>query len=360
MPEEWQGEDDPRLWLRPSRQAAAPAAVPAEAYDVVLDNVLKEARQIAPTLAQEEEDKNARTNQYVGMARHAKAMERTSRVSWLLSMDHLKRTGTYKNVPVENTKGEMVRPRNFEELCEAMGTSRATVDRDLSNLAFFGAELIEDQKNLGISDRSLRALKAGIAALPEGEQTDAKDRLTQAVESGDKTAVRELLEDLVDEKKALAKKLAEAKKATKAAEDRATVLEGQSDEKSKKASELEIQLSMALNPASEDERQKNLADARAEFRAKFEEKYRAIIGAAGSLCVLVANGRNMDRCPDLLDVALREYVDNRVSQMCQELRGLILDAGLDVDFAAEYDLEAFTGMRGEPDDFTPETDESQQ
>lgn len=312
---------------------APPAST--DAVDLAAATLVREARASTEVMTTAEIAGIARVGQFVGMARYAEFMETTNRVARLKTLLHLKDTGVYKNVPMQNTKGEMVRPKNFEELCVAVGTSRAKVEEDARNLAVFGDKLLEEQKNMGIGYRELRALRAGVASLPEEEQGAAKDRITQAVESGDKTAVRDLLEDLMEEKRVLAKKLSAAKKAVKAAEDQAHVLEQQRDEKSQKANDLEMQLTLALNPSSEDERQQNLHAARAAVRAQLDEECNSLVGIASTLCTHIGNVRKADTegtvlGAPIIDVELWEHMNTRVALAMDSVSALLLSAGLDV------------------------------
>ncbi len=321
---------------------AAPPVVDAAAPSAAATDLVRAARSAVAAAPAAELAGTARVNQLVGMARYAELMENANRVARLKAMLRLRESGEYKNLPVENTKGEIVCPRNFDDLCAAVGTSRGKVEEDARNLSFFGEKLLEQQKELGIGYRELRAMRAEIRDLPEDEQETAKGRMAQAVESGDKTAVRDLLEDLVDEKKALAQKLAEAGKAVRNAEDQATVLKMQRDEKSGKINDLEMRLTMALNPATEDERRKNLNAARSALCARLDGMCNSLAGNAASMSNCIINARKSDTesadcaeggpCDPVIDAAMWEHINSRVSIMCRTLRGLLLDAGLDADF----------------------------
>jgi Membrane-bound metallopeptidase len=359
LPSEWQGEGDPRIWLHPSRAAATPdtdaqpdvAAVETAAMDMV-----REARETAPALAQAEADETAAVNQMVGMVIFGQGMEITAKLAKLRVLGELKKAKNYKNVPIKNAQGEIVRPKNFEELCEAFGMARASVDRDLENIAVFGEGVLMAQKTLGIGYRQLSALRGTMGELPDAQQEQVRELIADAAQSNDKEVVLAALDEIGARNAKLSKERDEALAQVEAQKK-------VQSKTAKRANELEIRLEQALNPSSEDERQKNLADARAALRGQLDTECNALVGLVSTLCNHVGNVRKADTERDadpVIDATMWEHINNRVSIMVQSMDDLIQSAGLDVNVVAEFDPEAWTGMRGEPDDFMPETEESQQ
>lgn len=341
LPEEYQGEGDPRIWLRRRHAESEPdaAAVETAAVDMV-----RETRAATQMVTNEELGGISRVGKLVGMAQYAEVMENANRVARLKMLLHLKESGEYKNLPMENTKGELVRPKNFEELCVAVGTSRAKVEEDARNLSTFGERLLEGQKSLGIGYRELRALRSGMAALPEGEQKSVKALIEEAVSSGDKEEIYATLEEIGARNKKLHKELSETQKTLKSARD----LQKKTRDK---LDDLETRLGQALNPSSEDERQKNLADARAALREQLDGECNALVGLVSTLCNHVGNVRKADTERDsdpVIDAATWEHINARMVLAFDSMRGLVLAAGMDV-YAPEYADADYGPHTGEPE-----------
>ena len=314
----------------PDAAADTDAQVNEATLETAAVDMVREARAATQVVTNAELDDVSRTGQLVGVARHAQFMETTNRVIWLKAMQQLKESGEYKNLPMQSAKGELVRPRNFAELCAAMGTSRSKVDEDLQNLAVFGGTLLEEQGRLGISYPELRALRAGIQGLPEGSQREVKDIIEAAAKSGDKMELLAALSEMGVYNTALTQERDEARAQVEAQKK-------VQSKTAKRAIELEIRLEQALNPSSEDERQKNLADARAALREQLDTECNALVGLASTLCnhiinVCKADTESAPGVPVLLDATMWEHVNSRVSIMCQTLRDMLLDARLEVDF----------------------------
>lgn len=308
------------------RAASAEVSTDESSLETAAEDMVREARATTQMVTNEELGGISRVGRLVGMAQYAEVMENANRVARLKMLLHLKESGEYKNLPMENTKGELVRPKNFEELCVAVGTSRAKVEEDARNLSTFGERLLEGQKSLGIGYRELRALRSGMAALPEGEQKSVKALIEEAVSSGDKEEIYATLEEIGARNKKLHKELSETQKTLKSARDlQATIRD--------KADDLEIRLEQALNPSSEDERQKNLADARAALREQLDGECNALVGLVSTLCNHVGNVRKADTERDadpVIDATTWDHINTRIAMAFDAMEALVLSAGLDV------------------------------
>ena len=314
-------------------------------------DMVREARAATQVVTSAELDAVARIGQLVGVARHSQFMEATNRVVWLKAMQELKKTGEYKNLPMQSAKGELVRPKNFAELCAAMGTSRSKVDEDLQNLALFGGTLLEEQGRLGISYPELRALRAGMQALPEDSQREVKDIIETAAKSGDKMELLAALSEMGVYNTTLTQERDEARAQVEAQKK-------VQSKTAKRANELEIRLEQALNPSSEDERQKNLADARAALREQLDTECSALVGLVSTLCNHVGNVRKEDtesamaaqgdeRREPIIDAAMWEHINSRMVLAFESMRGLVLAAGMDV-YAPDY-ADADYGPTSQPE-----------
>ena len=189
-PVDWQAEFDRR------KQHNSPEAVKARAearekellestaLEAAAADLVAEARTNAPSLAQAEADESAALNQMAGMFIYAQGMEVTNKLAKLRVLEQLKKAKNYKNLPIKTPDGQIARPKNFSELCEVFGMSRASVDRDLENIAAFGEGVLLAQKSLGIGYRDLRVLKAGLSALPEAQKEEVKELIAMAANPG--------------------------------------------------------------------------------------------------------------------------------------------------------------------------------
>lgn len=324
--------DDMKLWAK--RRAAETDAPSPEAIAAVLEGDLEEARASSVVTTHAELDILARMNQITGMLVYAQGMEATNKLAKLKLLAELKKEKTYKNMPVKNAEGRIVRPKNFEELCEAFGMARSSVDRDLENIAVFGEGVLLAQKALGIGYRDLRGLRGSMRELPEGERQEVKEIIAEAVASGDKEEFYAALEELGARNTKLARELKEAQRRSKAQEDHQA-------ETTRQVTDLKSRLAQALNPSDETERQTALRDAQTAFTRTLDENCLMARGAVIALCTHVGNTLNTDIGVTsfgdrIVDAALWEDANGRISLLCQAMRGLLLDTGLEVDFAAEY------------------------
>lgn len=334
-------------------KARAEAREAAKAAEVITDenaletaavDMVREARENAPALAQSEADETAAVNQMVGMVIFGQGMEVTAKLAKLRVLGELKKAKNYKNVPIKNAQGEIVRPKNFEELCEAFGMARASVDRDLENIAVFGEGVLMAQKTLGIGYRQLSALRGTMGELPDAQQEQVRELIADAAQSNDKEVVLAALDEIGARNAKLSKERDEARAQVEAQKK-------VQSKTAKRANELEIRLEQALNPSSEDERQKNLADARAALREQLDGECNALVGLVSTLCNHVGNVRKADTERDsdpVIDAATWEHINARMVLAFDSMRGLVLAAGMDV-YAPEYADADYGPHTGEPD-----------
>jgi hypothetical protein len=114
-------------------------------------------------------------------------------VSSLKILQNIKESKSYQGLTYYNSQGELLTVSSWNECCEfKLHMSRQNLDKNLLNLREFGEEFFESSKKLGLGDRELRKLRK----LPEEEQSFVIE--SQAIDMGDKEAVKELIEDLTD------------------------------------------------------------------------------------------------------------------------------------------------------------------
>ena len=145
-------------------------------------------------------------------------MNKLANVATLKLMAKAKETKLYIGLTYELESGELATIANWDEFCiHKLGSPRRTIDDRLVNLNAFGEEFFEASQKIGLGVKDLRKLRQ----LPEAQQLAVIN--SEEVDLGDKTAVKELIEDLViqhnNEKTELTKQVKEANHTVKAARD---------------------------------------------------------------------------------------------------------------------------------------------
>ncbi|MCG7545572.1 hypothetical protein MHM93_15425 [Pseudoalteromonas sp. MM17-2] len=124
-------------------------------------------------------------------------MQKLATVASLRLLQKAKETKAYKGLTYTSEDGKVATVATWDEYCsKKLGVSRRTIDDRLVNLQQFGEEFFEQSQSMQLGYRDLRALRQ----LPEDEQALVME--SEAVEVGDKEAVK----DLIDELKAKHKK----------------------------------------------------------------------------------------------------------------------------------------------------------
>ncbi|MCF2829811.1 MULTISPECIES: hypothetical protein [unclassified Pseudoalteromonas] len=103
----------------------------------------------------------------------------------------IKETKSYKGLTYQDDKGKVVTVTTWEQCCKhILKTDCQNLDRRLVNLQQFGEEFFEAAQQMKLGYRDLRALRQ----LPEEDQTLVIE--SEAVETGDTEAVKELIDEL--------------------------------------------------------------------------------------------------------------------------------------------------------------------
>lgn len=136
-------------------------------------------------------------------------------VTEIITFKKIKESKQYKGLVYENDNGESVTVTDLKDVCEVFfGRSYESMTRDLNNLEAFGAEFLESSQSMGLGYRDLRKLRQ----LPSDDQTLVLE--SEAINSGDKEAVKELIDELNDkhnkEKSTLERNLTEQTQLAKA------------------------------------------------------------------------------------------------------------------------------------------------
>lgn len=118
-------------------------------------------------------------------------IQKLATVASLKLIQKAKDTKLYKGLTYINDEEKAATVATWDEFCQfKLNSPRRTIEDRLVNLAAFGEEFYEASQNIGLGVRDLRKLRQ----LPDGDQSVIID--SEAVELGDKEAVKELIEDL--------------------------------------------------------------------------------------------------------------------------------------------------------------------
>ncbi|NOU53132.1 hypothetical protein HG263_21765 [Pseudoalteromonas sp. JBTF-M23] len=112
-------------------------------------------------------------------------------VTELKLAQQIKETKSYKGLTLQDDNGKVVTVTTWEQCCKhILQTDCQNLDNRLRNLQQFGEEFFEAAQKMKLGYRDLRALRQ----LPEDEQALVIE--SEAVETGDKDAVKELIDEL--------------------------------------------------------------------------------------------------------------------------------------------------------------------
>lgn len=112
-------------------------------------------------------------------------------VGEILIYKKIKESKQYKGLVYQDEDGNSLTVGDIKELClNFFGCSYQTMEERLCNLDAFGKEFLETSTKMGVGIRDLRALRQ----LPDEDQSMVIE--SEAVESGDKEAVKDLISEL--------------------------------------------------------------------------------------------------------------------------------------------------------------------
>jgi len=118
-------------------------------------------------------------------------VQKLATVASLKVIQKIKETKSYKGLVYKTDSGELATVASFDEFCEyKLRTPRRTIEDRLVNLNAFGEEFFEASQKIGLGYRELRKLRQ----LPAEQQQLVMEN--DAIDAGDKDAVRELIDEL--------------------------------------------------------------------------------------------------------------------------------------------------------------------
>lgn len=146
-------------------------------------------------------DERDLANQIFGQVQMAHAFIKFGTVVGLSKLAYIKESKLYRALAgktgVDKHGDEIPDVGTWDGYCRALGTTANTVDEDILNLRIFGEAAMQQLSAIGAGYRDLRKLRA----LPDDTRTGLLDspEAKQALASGDKDALRELIEDMAVE-----------------------------------------------------------------------------------------------------------------------------------------------------------------
>ncbi|MBB1422677.1 hypothetical protein H5200_12175 [Pseudoalteromonas sp. SG43-7] len=169
-----------------------------------------------------------------GQATAFNYMKQISEIAELKVIGSIKESKEYKGLLYFDENGKQKQVSTFEEFCiHFQGFTAKTINERLANLNILGEQFLERSQQLGLGYRDLRALRQ----LPEDEQTLVIE--SEAVETGDKEAIKDLIADLKAQHK---KELDTEKKKAKEIDDQRQVAVRMRDDYQMKAMDYQNEL----------------------------------------------------------------------------------------------------------------------
>jgi len=291
----------------------------AEPMHAELDHAaLASSAQSGDTLTQLAEGYGAERdllNQLLGQAQMAEAFGKFSQTVWSSKLAFVKENKLYQQLSGRRMPNGLELRGTWEEFCRLLGVSDEKANQDIANLRTFGEEALESMSQMGIGYRELRQFRR----LPD----DHKQALIEVSKTGDKEAVLELAETLIErahkEKQELAAKLQDAEEA-KAAKDAVIAKD------SATITELREKLARPFKPKKTDPAKT------AEDAAALEELFQRVLATnleVSRLAVVVRDLQGHEREP------MRERALEAMRHIVMSLREIVDEHGLDVDTSAD-------------------------
>ncbi|MDP0380323.1 hypothetical protein Q7Y30_00800 [Glaesserella parasuis] len=132
----------------------------------------------------------AQAYEMLGMVKMSDFTRKLVTVSHIKVLAEFKETKKYKDLDIQDTKGNWLHVTKWEEFCNALGYSREKIDMDILNLSTFGEDFLETSQRLGLGYREMRKLRQ----LPEEARAEIID--ADYSEATDKEELLEKIEDL--------------------------------------------------------------------------------------------------------------------------------------------------------------------
>lgn len=321
---------------------------PETTIPATLDAKLAAARTDTVSISEVDFTESVRMAEEIGKVKMAQAISSGLSLSVIRWFSSMRESGAYKGKLLIGPDGNTFRPDTFEKFCDGMGFSRKTIEEHLRNFSTLGERYLSEAQELGLKVRDLRKVRKALKDAPEDTRHEVFAALRNARENSPEE-MRQALDVVcsrLTETKAENKKLAaQAEKLKKAEEDlrkdydaRGQVMEAQAA----KYDELNEKYIRATSPHPADrEMQRILRNktAREELDKKSGDALLAVAQLAAYGAAMLAD-EDMDE--DTL-----AYVHQRISLAVKSMSAAILDNGIDVDMAAEFQVDFGDEAEGE-------------
>jgi predicted flap endonuclease-1-like 5' DNA nuclease len=115
-----------------------------------------------------------------------------SELAMLLLFKEIKESGEYKGIPYTDENGEEKFTQDITDFCKyIVGESKSSLYEKLQNIKEFGQDFFEKSARLGLGSKDLRLLRQS------DDETKQLVINSEAIDLGDKEAVKELFEEVV-------------------------------------------------------------------------------------------------------------------------------------------------------------------
>lgn len=256
------------------------------------------------------------TLQQLGQIAGLEFTRRVADVAQAQIFQNIKKAKQYKGLPYKDASGNTRHVADLDELCDVFfGKSSRRMQELSANLTMLGPELYEQSERLGLRQRDYAAIKA----LPD----DSRMAVAQAIESGDRGAVIDLVQELAARTEAEKKKRVDAEQT---AEARARLL-SEATEKNLRLQE-KLRNPYVPNPDSVAQTQEQDA-ALKELQAAFALAHTNTMRVAAV-------------CSDVFDrfdgTPLADHARACIDDIVRALAGLSSTHGIDVDLTLKEAL----------------------
>ena len=313
----------------------------SETAPAALDAELAAARSETVAVSEADYAESLRMAEEIGKVKMAQAISSglsLGVIRWFASM---KESGSYKGRLLIGPDGKTFRPTTFEQLCDGMGFSRQTVDEHLRSFATLGERYLAEAQELGLKVRDMRKIRKALKNEPEEEKKGLFAALHHARENGGSEEMRQTLDVVCSRLTELKKeneKLSEqasalGEKEKNLREDyntRGQLLEAQAA----KYDELNEKYIRVTSPHPSDREERKLLRG----KASREELDKKCGDALLAVAQLAAHGAAMLADEELEEDTL-SYVHQRISLAVKSMAAAIRDNGIDVDLAAEFEVD---------------------
>ena len=311
----------------------------SETAPATLDAELAAARTETVAVSEADYAESLRMAEEIGKVKMAQAISSglsLGVIRWFASM---KESGSYKGRLLIGPDGKTFRPTTFEQLCDGMGFSRQTVDEHLRSFATLGERYLAEAQQLGLKVRDMRKVRKALKDAPEETKQEVFAALRDAKDSSEdlKTALDVVCAQLTAAKTETKKIAAQAEKLKKVEEElrkdynaRGEVMEAQAA----KYDELNEKYIRATSPHPSDREVQKFA----RNGAAREELDRMSNEALLAVARLAACGATVLSDEDMEEDTL-SYVHQRISLAVKSMAAAIRDNGIDVDLAAEFEVD---------------------